>query len=97
MLGLPIRYFLRHPLRAVAAIASDPLEIWTTVQAAAQRERPVPPDLYQAEDGWERRMHELLAVPWPCQVTSEFTALWPEVIGELEAKGIRVGHFARLE
>ena len=67
MLGLPLRYFLRHPVRAVAAVASEPLEMWTTLQEtyAAQRERPVPPDLYQAEDGWDRRMHELLGVQWP--------------------------------
>jgi hypothetical protein len=93
MLGLPLRYFLRHPARAVAAIASEPLEVWTTLQESyvAQRERPVPSDLYRAEDGWDRRMHELLGVRWPCPATSEFTALWPEVIGELEAKGIRVG------
>jgi hypothetical protein len=56
-----------------------------------QRERRVPPNLYQSEDGWERRMHEMLSIRWPCPTTSEFTALWPEVIGELEAKGIRVG------
>ncbi len=57
----------------------------------ARHERPVPPDLYRPEDGWERRMHGPLGVPWPCPATSEFTALWPKVIGELEAKGIRVG------
>jgi hypothetical protein len=93
MLGLPLRYFLRHPVRAVAAVTSEPLERWTALQEtyAAQRERPVPPDLYQAEDGWDRRMHELLGVQWPCPATSEFTALWPDVTRELEAKGIRVG------
>jgi hypothetical protein len=93
MLGLPLRYFLKHPLRAAAAITSEPLDIWTRVQDSyvAQRERPVPPDLYQAEDGWDRRMHEFLGVPWPCQASSEFPALWGEVIEELEAKGIRVG------
>jgi hypothetical protein len=36
-------------------------------------------------------MHELLGVPWPCQTSSEFPALWSEVVEELEAKGIRVG------
>lgn len=93
MLGLPARYFLRHPLRAVAAISSEPLEIWTTVQEAyvARREHPVPADLYCAEDGWERRTHELLGLEWPCPARAEFTALWPEVVGELTAKGIRVG------
>jgi hypothetical protein len=55
---------------------------------AVRRERPLPPDLYQAEDGWDRRLHELLGVP---SATSEFTKLWSDVTGELEAKGIRVG------
>ena len=57
----------------------------------AHRERPVPPDLYKAEDAWDRRMHELLGVTWPCQASLEFPALWSEVIEELEVKGIRVG------
>jgi hypothetical protein len=93
MFGLPLRYFLRHPVRAATAVASDPLEIWTTVHErfVAQRERPVPPDLYQAEDGWDRRVHELLGVPWPCPEAAGFAALWPQVTRELEAKGIRVG------
>jgi Methyltransferase domain len=93
MLGLPTRYFLRHPLRAIATIASDPFEIWTIVQQnyVAQRERLVPPDLYQPEEGWDRRMHELLGVPWPCAAASEFAILWPQIIAELENKGIRVG------
>jgi hypothetical protein len=57
----------------------------------ASSERPVPPNLYQADGGWECRMHELLGVPQACPATSEFWTLWPEVIGELKAKGIRVG------
>lgn len=93
MYGLPLRHYLKHPLRAVAAIAAEPLEIWTVLQEGylAQHERPVPRGLYEAEDGWDRRMHERLGLPWPCPATSEFVVLWPKVIGELEAKGIRVG------
>jgi hypothetical protein len=93
MYGLPLRHYLKHPLRAVAAIAAEPLEIWTVLQEGylAQRERPVPRGLYGAEDGWDRRMHERLGLPWPCPATSEFAVLWPKVIGELDAKGIRVG------
>jgi Methyltransferase domain len=93
MLGLPLRYFVKHPARAVTAIASDPLDIWNRVQESyvAQRERRVPPDLYRAEDGWERRMHNILSLPWPCHMSSVFATLWPEVMGELEAKGIQVG------
>jgi hypothetical protein len=63
MFGLAMRYFLSHPLRAVAAIAAEPLEIWTTPRQyyGAQHERLVPSDLYQAEEGWDRRTRELLA------------------------------------
>jgi hypothetical protein len=93
MLGLPARYFLSHPVRAIATIAADPVEIWTILQQnyVAQHERPVPADLYQADVDWDRRMHQLLGVPWPCAAASEFAILWPEVIAELESKGIRVG------
>jgi len=51
----------------------------------------VPPDLYQAEEDWEYRLHDLIGAPWPCPAASEFRALWPQVMGELETKGIRVG------
>jgi len=36
-------------------------------------------------------MHSSLGVPWPCKVAAEFWALWPNVIKELESKGIRPG------
>lgn len=88
-----LRYCLNHPVRAAHAFASDPLDALTAFQERymASRERPVPPDLYRADHGWERRLHELLGVPQPCPESSEFWALWPEVIGELKAKGISAG------
>ncbi|SDK04182.1 Methyltransferase domain-containing protein [Bradyrhizobium sp. Rc2d] len=93
MLQSALRYCLSHPVRAAYTLASEPFEIWTAFQDrfVASRERPVPPDLYQADRGWECRMHALLGVSQPCRATSEFWALWPEVMGELKAKGIRVG------
>src|SRR5262249_49777852 len=82
-----------HPLQAIAAIGADPLEIWTILQQnyVARHERAVPADLYRAEESWDRRMHELLGLPWPCAVGSEFATLWPEVMAEVEKKGICVG------
>jgi Methyltransferase domain len=93
MLGTGLRYLLRHPLRSVTAIASDPLEVWgALLDRYAERREAIPPtDLYEAEVGWERRLHDLLGVPWPCEATSEFWALWRGVIAELQAKGLRVG------
>ncbi len=93
MLGTGLRYFLRHPIQTVAAVTSDPLEALTMLHEihTARREGKVPPDFYEAEEGWEHRLHDLLGAPWPCEAISEFWALWPEVIGELQARGIRVG------
>jgi predicted O-methyltransferase YrrM len=55
------------------------------------RERGRPPCLYEVEPDWERRLHETLDLPWPCQAAAEFRALWPRIIQSLEAKGLRVG------
>ena len=32
MLGIPLRYLLKHPVIAVADLAADPLQVWTTIQ-----------------------------------------------------------------
>src|SRR5215831_1243069 len=93
MFGRALRYFLRGPVQVVAAIGSDPIEAWTALQErfVASREAPASPNFYKAESDWEQRLHHLLGVPWPCPAASEFWALWPEVVRELEEKGIRVG------
>jgi Methyltransferase domain len=93
MASSTLRYFLRHPLRTAAAIGSDPVEAWTAFHEryAARREAPVPPDLYKVEEDWELQLHQLLGVATPCPTISEFWALWPKVIAELEVSGIQVG------
>jgi methyltransferase family protein len=93
MLGIPLRYLLKHPLAAAADLAADPLEIWTTVRGeyVYQREQRRPRFRYQPDDNWEERLHEAVGIPGRCNATSEFWELWPEVVGELEARGIRAG------
>jgi Methyltransferase domain len=93
MLGIPLRYILKHPIIAAADLAADPPEIWTTIHDSyvAQRERRRPQCRYESDDNWERRLHQAIGVPYPCNATSEFWNLWPKVISELEAKGIRPG------
>ena len=92
MLGIPLRYLLRHPL-SVADLAADPLQVLTNIGDVyvAQREQRRPPCSYESDESWERRLHEYLGLAWPCQLTSEFWDIWPEVIEELEAKGIKAG------
>lgn len=93
MFGSALRYFLRHPARTISSIGSQPVEAWVTIKEAIMehRERSTPTDLYRAEENWEPLLHDLLRARWPCPTTSEFWQLWPQIIDELEAKGIRVG------
>jgi Methyltransferase domain len=79
MFGTELRYILKHPIRVVTSIATDPLGSWEKLQDR------------HADVDWERRLHSLLGVPWPCGATAEFWALWPDVMEELKAKGIRAG------
>jgi Methyltransferase domain len=85
--------YLRRPISTLTAVASDPIESWMRFreQYAAHREGRTPPDLYKVEKGWEARLHDLIGLPSPGEVTQEFWALWPKVIEELEANGVRAG------
>jgi hypothetical protein len=93
MLGLPVRYFFKHPVTTIAYLAADPVQVWLTVQDeySVARERSRPRCEYQSDDHWEQRLHESMGSPWPCKAASEFWSLWPSVIQQLEAKGIQPG------
>jgi hypothetical protein len=93
MLGLPLHYLLKNPAVGMAVLASNPAEVWTRVRETyvAEREQRRPQCEYESDENWERRLHEQLGAPWPCERTSEFWGLWTEVVRELEAKGIRAG------
>jgi methyltransferase family protein len=93
MLGLPFHYLLKHPVVGVTMLTTGPLEVWTTVQETyiAERERRGPQCQYEADENWERWLHDRLGLQWPCPFTSDFQVLWSEVVTELESKGIRPG------
>ena len=93
MLGIPTRYLLTHPITGVADLVADPIEIWTTLRDAyaAERERRRPQCPYEPDLGWEQQLHESLGIRWPRDEALEFQDLWQQVIGELQAKGIRAG------
>jgi hypothetical protein len=93
MLGLPLHYLLKHPVQGMAVLASDPLEAWTRVQETylAQREQHGPECRYEADENWESWLHDHLGAQRPCKLIPEFWLLWPEVVRELEASGIRAG------
>jgi hypothetical protein len=75
------------------AVATEPIEALIEIEARLRerREQHRPACRYEADRGWERRLHELLGVPWPCAAASEFWALWPEVTASLDARGLRIG------
>src|ERR1700722_5287922 len=92
MLGIPLRYLLKHPL-AAADLVADPIETWTRIrdEYVGARELRGTHCSYESDSNWERWLHERLGVPWPCPFTAEFHTLWAEVIAELESKGIKPG------
>lgn len=93
MLGIPLRYLLKHPVTGMSDLAADPIEALTTIRECyvEKREQRGPQCVYEADLGWEQRLHEALGIAWPCDESLEFSALWPQVIGELSTKGIRAG------
>jgi Methyltransferase domain len=93
MFGPALRYFLRHPARAVTSIAAEPAEAMITIGEiiSNSRQRRPPADLYRAEERWDRRLHDLLGAHWPCPAIPEFWDLWSRITNELHAKDITVG------
>jgi len=88
-----LRSSLRKPVLVAADFAAHPIEAWTRIQdtLADRRERRGFQCQYQTNDDWERWLHDGLGVEWPCKLTAEFWTLWPQVMRELEAKGIQPG------
>jgi hypothetical protein len=92
MLGVPVRYLLKNP-RAIVDLAAHPLELATKVvdTYVAEQEQRRPECQYHSDENWERRLHDHLGAQWPCEFAGEFWSLWPQVMKELEAKGIQAG------
>jgi hypothetical protein len=100
MLRTAAKFVIREPFRVISELASDPLEAWSAfydrILSDHDRRRGrafegVPTDLYRPDTDWERRFHETLGCSWPCQTVPEFWAVYRDVVGELESKGLRVG------
>lgn len=92
MLGIPIRYLLKHPL-ASADLLNDPRETWTRIVEyyAFGREQRRPHYPYQSSDHWETWLHERLGIAYPCDVLAEFDGHWRETLRQLDEKGVRAG------
>jgi methyltransferase family protein len=93
MFGTTLRYFARHPILAVSAVAANPRESRTRLYDGYvdARERRRPGCQYEPVPDWEKHLHHFLGIPWPCAASSECSSRWPTIITLLSAKGIRAG------
>jgi hypothetical protein len=85
--------YLARALRATAAspgVAGDRLIEKIAFRLERAPWRGEQPPLELAED-WERRLHEMLGVPWPCPEADAFAATWAGVLDTMESQGLRVG------
>lgn len=93
MLGIPLRYLTRHPLRGMRVLGGHPGETWGRIYEAYvyAAERRHGSHAYRAEPDWRAQLHAALAVPASCGVAEETAALWPAIATALQARGIEIG------
>jgi methyltransferase family protein len=80
-------------------LAADPVETWIRLRShfaeLPERRRPrFHESPYTATGEWERRLHDILSVSWPCPGTAEFWTLWPEVLTPFVTEGVCIGRGA---
>ncbi len=83
----------------VATTTSDPVEAWIRLgsdfaERTEGRKARFQQSPYVVTSDWERRLHEILGVSWPCQASAEFWPLWAEVLRPFNAKQVRIGRGA---
>ena len=93
MLGSALHYAIHYPKRLAGALATDPVGLLEKVQDRLvqnwEYRRPV--HFHPATPDWERRLHEWLALGWPCEIQAGFQAIWPHAVDTVRAAGIDVG------
>ena len=79
--------------RAFIAVSTEPAEVLTRVVEKLQErhERRGSACSYDAVADWDRRLHEHLAVEWPCPTCTQFGSLWSRAVQSLTSTGMRVG------
>ena len=94
-----IERFIREGRYLWRLAATDPVEAWirlrTRFAELPERRRPrfqLSP--YAVTGDWERRLHEILGVPWPCPSVAEFWSLWQELLTRFATEEVHVGRGA---
>lgn len=93
MLGLPMRYWMKHPGIAITDITMHPADVWSRVVASSdyRREQQRTPCDYKHDNHWEQWLHHQIGESWPCEFASDFWTLWDGVMGELRSNGVQPG------
>jgi hypothetical protein len=94
----PIYSPLERARRALAALASDPVEVCTRIASELserpERRRPIRP--YVADPDWDARLHDHLGLPSPCEVAAEAAPVWPDVLARMANRGVSAGPMSYL-
>jgi hypothetical protein len=95
MAGVHSRYLSSAP-QLLRALLVEPIEVWGKLQEDLARRRDLrrPPCDYEVAVDWERQLHEMLGLEWPCDASAEFWALWAQVTSSFYAKGVHIGRGA---
>ena len=83
-------------MRIARALRRDPRagleDAWEDL--CRRRERPAPAIEGVPSPDWERRLHELLGITWPCAQASEFEPIWRDTQATLQEGGLQAGRGA---
>ena len=90
---------IRATARALGIVARDPAEALDRVRSKIEhrndQRRPHSEAVsYEASPDFERRLHERIGIPFPCEATAEFERTWAELGEALAATRSFVGHWA---
>jgi hypothetical protein len=93
MLLSAIRKAVRNPGLAAKIVMRNPADAWSRFydDYVYARERRRIPCVYRCTSDWERQLHSLLGVAWPCDIGAAGAAIWPAVIATLATHGIAAG------
>jgi Methyltransferase domain len=94
--GTGPRYELRRWRRAARIATRDPVDALELVRerlAAMRRDQPRSTEL-EPDSSWEKHLHGLLTVAWPCSELDAFAELWEETVSSLGRQGLDVGRDA---
>ena len=82
-----LKVMLSHPTEAIDRIRGR----FELVREANSEPEPV--ELTGDRD-WDRRVHEALGYPWPCDQTARFQSIWKDLSRTLEGQPLGSGHDA---